>query len=77
MRSQIVQPERAQRKHGALVAIRPNTGEILAMVGSADFYSEAIDGQVNMAVTPRQPGSSIKPLTYAAAFEKGWDSRRD
>ena len=58
--------------NGALVAIRPATGEILAMVGSADFYNEAIDGQVNMAVAPRQPGSSIKPLTYAAAFEKGW-----
>jgi penicillin-binding protein 1C len=57
---------------GALVAIKPSTGEILAMVGSADFYNEAISGQVNMAVSPRQPGSSIKPLTYAAAFEKGW-----
>lgn len=57
---------------GALVAIRPNTGEILAMVGSADFYNDAIAGQINMAVSPRQPGSSIKPLTYAAAFEKGW-----
>jgi penicillin-binding protein 1C len=58
---------------GALVAINPATGEILAMVGSADFYNEAIDGQVNMAVSPtRQPGSSIKPLTYLAAFEKGW-----
>lgn len=57
---------------GALVAIRPNTGEILAMVGSADFYNDAISGQVNMAVSPRQPGSSIKPLTYVAAFEKGW-----
>ena len=57
---------------GALVAIRPNTGEILAMVGSADFYNEAISGQVNMAISPRQPGSSIKPLTYLAAFEKGW-----
>jgi len=57
---------------GALVAIRPATGEILALVGSADFYNEAIAGQVNMAVSPRQPGSSIKPLTYAAAFEKGW-----
>ncbi len=57
---------------GALVAIRPSTGEILAMVGSADYYNEAIAGQVNMAVSPRQPGSSIKPLTYAAAFEKGW-----
>ncbi len=57
---------------GALVAIQPNTGEILAMVGSADFYNDAISGQVNMAVSPRQPGSSIKPLTYVAAFEKGW-----
>jgi membrane carboxypeptidase/penicillin-binding protein PbpC len=42
------------------------------MVGSADFFNEDIDGQVNMAVAPRQPGSSFKPLTYAAAFEKGW-----
>ncbi len=57
---------------GALVAIEPETGEILAMVGSADFYNEDISGQVNMAVSPRQPGSSIKPLTYVAAFEKGW-----
>ena len=57
---------------GALVAIRPSTGEILVMVGSADFNNEAISGQVNMAISPRQPGSSIKPLTYLAAFEKGW-----
>ena len=57
---------------GALVAIKPSTGEILAMVGSADFYNEAASGQVNMAISPRQPGSSIKPLTYLAAFEKGW-----
>ena len=63
----------ADRKasNGSLVAIRPNTGEILAMVGSADFYNEQIDGQVNMSISPRQPGSSIKPLTYNAAFEKG------
>ncbi len=58
---------------GALVAIQPYTGEILAMVGSADFYNDAIDGQVNMATSAtRQPGSSIKPVTYIAAFEKGW-----
>lgn len=57
---------------GAVVAIHPATGEILAMVGSADFYNEAISGQVNMAISPRQPGSAIKPLTYVAAFEKGW-----
>jgi penicillin-binding protein 1C len=59
--------------NGALLAIKPSTGEILAMVGSADFYNDAIDGQVNMATSPtRQPGSSIKPITYVAAFEKGW-----
>jgi penicillin-binding protein 1C len=58
--------------NGALVAIRPATGEVLALVGSADFYNEAISGQVNMALSPRQPGSSIKPVTYVAAFEKGW-----
>jgi len=58
--------------NGALVTIKPSTGEILTMVGSADFNNELIDGQVNMAVSPRQPGSSIKPLTYIAAFEKGW-----
>jgi penicillin-binding protein 1C len=57
---------------GALVAVQPSNGAILAMVGSADFYNEDIDGQINMAVSPRQPGSSIKPLTYAAAFELGW-----
>lgn len=58
---------------GALVAIKPSTGEILAMVGSADYYNVAISGQVNMAVSEtRQPGSSIKPVNYVAAFEKGW-----
>ena len=58
---------------GALVAIKPSTGEILAMVGSADYNNEAISGQVNMATSEtRQPGSSIKPINYVAAFEKGW-----
>lgn len=60
-------------KSGALIAIRPSTGEILAMVGSADFYNNEIDGQVNMSVSAtRQPGSSIKPITYLAALERGW-----
>lgn len=60
-------------KNGALVAIKPSTGEILAMVGSPDFNNDAISGQINMADSPtRQPGSSIKPITYVAAFEKGW-----
>ena len=57
--------------NGALVAVRPTTGD-LAMVGSPNFSDEDHSGQVNMAVSPRQPGSSIKPITYLAAFEKGW-----
>lgn len=57
---------------GAMVIIRPSTGEILAMIGSADFYKESISGQVNMALAPRQPGSSIKPLVFLASLEKGW-----
>ena len=57
--------------NGVLVAMRPTTGEVLVMVGSDD-YADPVDGQINMAIRPRQPGSSIKPLTYALAFEKGW-----
>ncbi len=60
-------------KNGALVSIRPSTGEILAMVGSPNFYDDVNAGQINMSTSAtRQPGSSIKPITYAAAFEKGW-----
>ena len=58
--------------NAAVTIIHPATGQILAMVGSVDYYSEAIDGQVNMAVNRRQPGSSIKPLVYTAALENGW-----
>jgi 1A family penicillin-binding protein len=55
--------------NGALVAMDVDTGQILAMVGSKNFRDDSIDGQVNMATAPRQPGSTIKPLTYLAAFE--------
>ncbi len=57
---------------GALVAIEPSTGRVLAMVGSPDYNDEKAAGQINMAAAPRQTGSAIKPLTYLAAFEKGW-----
>ena len=71
--AQVAALEANNAHDGALVAIKPSTGEILAMVGSADYYNEAISGQVNMAVSAtRQPGSSIKPINYVAAFEKGW-----
>lgn len=52
----------------ALVALRAGTGEVLAFVGSADFYNEEIDGQVNMAMSPRQPGSTLKPILFATAL---------
>ncbi len=52
----------------ALVALDPRTGQILVMLGSPDYFDGAISGAVNLALAPRQPGSAIKPLTYAAAF---------
>ncbi len=58
--------------NASLVAINPQTGEILALLGSADFFDEKIDGQVDVALRLRQPGSSIKPLNYVTALEKGW-----
>ena len=54
--------------NAALIAMRPNSGEILAMVGSADFANDAIAGQVNVTIRPRQPGSAIKPVLYATAI---------
>ncbi len=54
--------------NGALVAMKPRHAEILVMVGSADFNSRAIAGQVNIALSPRQPGSTMKAILYATAF---------
>lgn len=58
--------------NAALVAIDPKTGQILAMVGSKDYFDNTIDGQVNIAIRDRQPGSSFKPYVYLAAFTKGY-----
>jgi penicillin-binding protein 1C len=55
-----------------LVAIDPKTGQILTMIGSKEYFNDEIDGQVNIAVAHRQPGSSFKPFVYAAAFAKGY-----
>lgn len=56
----------------AMAAIDPRTGDILAMVGSADYFDEEINGNFNAMAGKLQPGSSIKPIVYAAAFEKGY-----
>ncbi len=55
--------------NAAVVVLDPRTGEVLALVGSPDYFELRIDGAVNGAVTKRQPGSSIKPITYATAFD--------
>ncbi len=67
-----INEEKWGANNAALVAIDPKTGEILAMVGSKDFFNKDIDGQVNVALRPRQPGSSFKPIVYTAAWEKGY-----
>ncbi len=59
-------------KNSAVVAIRPTTGEILAMVGSADYWNSEIDGKFNVAADGhRQPGSSFKPFTYVTFLSQG------
>ncbi len=57
--------------NAAVVVLDSKTAEIRAMVGSLDYFDRSIDGQVNMATSPRQPGSSFKPFVYATAFDQG------
>ena len=74
--------------NGSLVTLDPKTGQILAMVGSKDYFAQAqpvgcvsgttgkdsclLDPKVNVTLRPRQPGSSIKPITYAALLSQGY-----
>ena len=59
-------------KNAALVSIDPKTGDILAMVGSRDYFDIENDGNVNVTTRLRQPGSAFKPFVYATAFKKGY-----
>lgn len=56
----------------ALVAVEPKTGAIKVMVGSRDYFDTEHEGNFNVALAKRQPGSAFKPFVYAAAFEKGY-----
>jgi len=59
--------------NGAAIILDPTTGQVLAMVGSRDYWSEDTDGNFNVVTQAlRQPGSSIKPITYVTAIKKGW-----
>lgn len=69
---EIAKVEKQHITNGAAVAISPETGEILAMVGSKNFLATDYDGQVNVTTALRQPGSSFKPFTYVTGFKKGY-----
>ena len=69
---EIAKVEKQHITNGAAVVLNPETGEILAMVGSKNFFADDYDGQVNVTTSLRQPGSSFKPFTYVTAFKEGY-----
>lgn len=71
-RHALANAERANAENSALVATDPQTGEILTMVGSRDYFDQEIDGNFNIALAKRQPGSTFKPFVYAQALREGY-----
>jgi 1A family penicillin-binding protein len=72
VRDEISQLHKLRVRNGAALITNPQSGEVLAMIGSTNYFDYSNDGQVNVTLRPRQPGSSIKPLTYALALENGY-----
>jgi membrane carboxypeptidase/penicillin-binding protein len=68
----IVNQQKFNASNAALVAIDPKTGQILSMVGSRDYFDDAVQGSYNASLALRQPGSSFKPFVYATALTKGY-----
>lgn len=69
---EIAKVESLDITNGASIVLDPQTGEILAMVGSKNYNDPDYDGKVNVTLRPRQPGSSIKPVTYVTALREGY-----
>lgn len=69
--SEVAKLKNLRVSNGAALVTNPQTGEILSMVGSVNYFDFEHDGQVNVTLRPRQPGSSIKPLNYATAMQLG------
>jgi len=67
--------EKFNATNNSIVVTDPKTGQILAFVGSRDYFNEEIQGSFNVATAHRQPGSSFKPFVYAAAFNKGYNDQ--
>ena len=70
VRENVEELERYRATNGAALVAKPKTGEILAMVGSRDFFDVEHDGNVNVTIALRQPGSAIKPINYATALNR-------
>lgn len=68
VKTEVARLKKQRVGNGAALVTNPRTGEILAMVGSRDYFAEDEDGKVNVTFAPRQPGSAIKPLNYALGF---------
>ena len=64
--------EKFNAENASIIAIDSKTGQVLTMVGSRDYFDENIDGNFNIALAKRQPGSAFKPFVYATAFNKGY-----
>src|SRR5215217_6206474 len=71
VRERIAELRDRHASNASVVMLSPE-GQVLAMVGSVDYNDAAIDGEVNVALAPRQPGSALKPIVYAAALQRGW-----
>lgn len=67
-----INKERFRAENNAIVAIDPKNGDILAMVGSKDYFDQEIDGNFNAALGQRQPGSTFKPFVYSVLLNKGY-----
>ncbi len=72
--SEVAKLKGARVSNGAALVTDPATGDILAMVGSKDYFDSEIDGNVNIALSKRQPGSSIKPINYAVGLLNGYSA---
>ncbi|MFA7216539.1 MAG: transglycosylase domain-containing protein [Candidatus Paceibacterota bacterium] len=68
----LINKESFNGENDAFVVIDPKTGAILTMVGSRDYFDKEIDGQFNVTLAKRQPGSTFKPFVYAESFIKGY-----
>jgi 1A family penicillin-binding protein len=71
VRERIAELRERHASNAGVIMLTPD-GQILAMVGSVDYNDPSIDGEVNVTLSPRQPGSALKPIVYAAALQRGW-----